>query len=211
MNQPNRVNSPYRPIFSDAEKKQLPPLQLIPVPDHVDVIETDEGLDIRYSHFANTSKFLIVFLTFFNLVWNGIVGFFAWQMLTSGNYGSLIFLSFHILAGIIMFGWLASVYLNHTDIILDHEGIHAHVEPISMKGTTFIPRHEIRQLFVQKVLSSTSNGQPNYIYKVWALSHDHKKVLLVKAPNPDLAVYLEASLEQRLHLPDEPVAGEYKP
>ncbi len=50
-------------------------------------------------------------VTFLNLFWNGIVGVFVWKAITELNPFLLLFLSLHILFGLLIFlGWFASLF-----------------------------------------------------------------------------------------------------
>ena len=184
--------------------------KILPLPEGVDVIETEERLDIRYSQFKTESKGKLVFLTIFNLIWNGAMLFMVNQLLASGDYGPLPFMSLHIITGIVLFVWLASMYLNHVDIIIDDKALQVKKGPIKnpFKEDIYLYPEEIEQLYVEKYVSSRTNGSANYSYKLLAILPDHKTITLVKNSSRRLCLYLEESIERRLGIKDQAIKGE---
>lgn len=193
-------------IIEPEQKKT----KILPLPDGVDVIETEDRLDIRYSQFKAESKGKLVFLTIFNLIWNGTMLFMVNQLLSSGDYGPLPFMSIHIIAGIVLFVWLASLYLNHIDIIVDDNSLQVRKGPIKnpFKEDINLFPEEIEQLYVEKYVSSRTNGRSNYSYKLLAILPDHKTITLLKNSSKRLCLYLEESIERRLGIKDQAIKGE---
>lgn len=178
-----------------------------PVPAHeaLDIIDTPSRLDIRYSKFKTTSKSKIAFLTVFNIMWNGSIFFMLSKVQA---VMPVLFMSFHILAGIFMFLWLARTYLNHVDVIVEDDYITFKTGPIAFNEKVKISTADIKQIYVQRYVSGKTNGSPDYGYKLFALGPAGKRHLMLKDENEDVMRYLEYALETRLGIEDRRIAGQ---
>lgn len=181
------------------------------LPKGIEILTLKNELNIDISWRKNNAT--TSFLLFFALVWNAIVLPFAAFAIMSGNFGTLLFLSVHLTVGIGLIYYLLATYLNTTFITVDDRHIKMEYRPLKMPFNPEIdvPVEEVRQLFVEKYTSSTSNGKPNYAFAVTMDLGRAKKIRLVKGiDNPEQALYIEQEVERFLNIKDQPVEGEWE-
>lgn len=179
------------------------------MPEGTDVLPLSDSLDIRINWFKSHSKSGFGFLTFFTLMWNGMIGFMASQALASGAAIALAGMSLHIIAGMVMLYWLLSVLINKTDIIVKQDEIRISQSPLKnpFKKDRVIKASDLKQLYVTKYVKSTTNGEPNYAYALYAIRNNGRKVKVIDGMNKETQLYLEQEIERFLRLPDESVRG----
>ena len=179
------------------------------MPEGTDVLELSDSLDIRLDWLKSHPRGALGFLTFFAIVWNGVLAIIGGGLLVAGELTSIAFMSVHLLVGLGLIYYLATVYLNYTDIIVNESFIEIDHRPIRnpFVKRKKIPSEEIDQLYVNKYVSSTTNGNPNYAYGLFAiLKTNGKKVSLIKGMNRETQLYLEQEIERYLKIKDRPVS-----
>lgn len=205
----------FTPIESKVTENQYDLTKgghLLTVPKGLDVLASQDELDMRYSHFHSGSKTLLGFMSVFTILWNGFMLLFVHQTISDGNLGAIPFMSLHILVGIALFIIWARMLLNHTDVIVSEGVIKVHTGPLALpkeKHVT-INSEDVKQLYVERRVSSRTNGNPNYTYDIYALLYNKKRVKVLAIANYQLAMYVERRIEGFLHLEDQAIAGEYK-
>ena len=178
------------------------------MPAGTDVLELSDSLDIRLDWLKSHPQGTLTFLTIFTVFWNGILAIMAGGAVLSGSIESVAFMSIHLLVGLGLLYYLATVYLNYTDIIVTESYIEIDHRPVK---NPFVRRkriesNEIDQLYVTKYVSSTTNGNPNYAYALYAiLKTNGKKVSLIKGMNRETQLYLEQKIERYMKIVDKPV------
>lgn len=179
------------------------------MPEGTDLITLSDHLDVRVNWRKSYSKAGLGGLTFFTFFWNLIVGFFVINILMNGSIGALLGVSLHLIAGLGLLYWLASIFINYTDIIVKSDSITIDHYPLKnpFKSKQIIPATEFRQFYVSKYVSSTTNGKPNYAYALYAITHTGRNVLIINGMNKETQLYLEQEIERYLELADEPIAG----
>ena len=179
------------------------------MPEGTDVLTLSETLDIRVNWFKSYSKAGLGFLTFFTFMWNAIVGVFAIGMLTAGAVGALMGLSVHLIVGLVLIYWMASIFFNHTDIIISNNQIRITSGPLRnpFKRDKSVAAQDIEQLYVNRYTSSTTNGKPNYAYALYAILKNGNKQEVIKGMNKETQLYLEQEIERYLKIKDRPVSG----
>jgi len=180
------------------------------MPSGTDVLELNESLDIRLDWLKSYPRGTLGFLTAFGLFWNVIIVFIAIGVWSSGDFSGLAFMSIHTLVGLGFAYYLASVYLNYTDIIVGKSYIEINHGPVKNPfiRSKKIESQDIDQLYVSKYVSSTTNGKPTYAYALYAiLKTNGRKVRLVKEMNRETQLYLEQEIERFLKITDRPVSG----
>lgn len=179
------------------------------MPEGTDVLTLSESLDIRINWFKSYSKGGLGFLTFFTFMWNAIVGFFAFNMIASGAAGALIGLSMHLVVGLGLAYWLGSIFLNKTDIIISKDKIRITAGPLRnpFKPDKIIDVTDLKQFYVNRYVSSTTNGQPNHAYALYAISTNNTKQEIIKGMNKETQLYLEQEIERYLKIKDSHVGG----
>ncbi len=191
--------------FFQSDRKGRPEMIM---PEGTDVLELSESLDIRLDWLQSHPRGALGFLTFFAIMWNGILGIALGGALLAGAFSSIAFMSIHLLVGLGLIYYLSTVYLNYTDIIVTESYIDISHRPVK---NPFIPSKRIEssdidQLYVTKYVSSRTNGNPNYAYALYAiLKTNGKKINLVKGMNRETQLYLEQEIERFLKIKDRPV------
>jgi len=179
------------------------------IPEGTEVLHLPSSLDIRVNRYQSATKAELTFKTIFTLFWNFVVLIIAGAMIASGILLPVLFMSFHILVGIGSIVVLAQTLFNHTDIIVDDYNIKITNRPIRgfwNRDKTY-DKKDIEQLYVTRYVASTTNGQPNHAYALYAVMNNGKKVQLVKGMNKETQLYLEQEMERFLDIEDEFVRG----
>lgn len=179
------------------------------MPEGTDVLTLSDSLDIRVDWSKSQPKGGLLFLTFFTLMWNGIVGVIATNMILSSSFGALLTLSLHFAAGIFLLYWVASYFFNKTDIIVTEQNITISKGPLKnpFNRDVVINSADVEQLYVVKYVRSTTNGVPNYAYALYAIKTDGSKTQLIKGMNKETQLYLEQEIERYLRIKDHPISG----
>ena len=200
----NTVFSIREDHFFKSERKGRPEMIM---PEGTDVLELNESLDIRLDWLKSHPRGTLGFLTFFTVLWNGILGVMT-AAFFMGGLENVAFLSIHILVGLGLIYYLATVYLNYTDIIVTKDYIDISHRPV--KNPFIRKKHidtkDIEQIYVTKYVSSTTNDKPNYAYALYAvLKTNNRKIALIKGMNRETQLYLEQEIERFLKIKDKHV------
>lgn len=178
------------------------------MPEGTDVLKLSNTLDIRLDWLKSHPRGTLGFLTIFTIFWNGFLAIMIGGIAMSGSLGFVAFLSIHLLVGLGLIYYLATIYLNYTDVIVNESHIKINHRPIKnpfVRGKR-IESDDIDQLYVSKYVSSTTNGNPNYAYALYAiLKTNGKKIVLIKGMNRETQLYLEQEIERYLKIKDRPI------
>jgi hypothetical protein len=175
------------------------------IPEGTELLTLPSSLDVELDWYKSTPKGIIGFLSLFSIFWNGFLLFFITSV------GSIPFvLIFHLLAGAIMLYWLMSTFFNKTNIIVTSQYLEISHGPLKnpFKPTVTINVNNITQLYVEKYVSSTTNGQPNYAYALYCFLKNDKKAKLLDGMNKETQLYIEQEIERFLNIDDTAVANE---
>lgn len=183
------------------------------MPEGTDVLELNDSLDIRLDWLKSHPRGSLRFLTFFTVFWNGILAFMVGGAILSGGFAGIAAMSIHLLVGLGLLYYLATVYLNYTDVIVNSSYIEIDHRPIKnpFVKSTRIESSEIDQLYVSKYVSSTTNGNPNYAFALFAiLKTNGRKVKIIKGMNRETQLYLEQEIERYLKIKDRHIPNSIK-
>lgn len=184
------------------------------MPSGTDVLELSDSLDIRLDWLKSHPQGTLGFLTFFTIFWNGVLAIMVGGAFAAGSMGMIAFMSIHLLVGLGLIYYLATVYLNYTDIIVTDEYLEIDHRPVKNPfiRKKRIESDDIDQLYVTKYVSSTTNNVPNYAYALYAiLKTNGKKVSLIKGMNRETQLYLEQEIERYLKIKDRPIKDAISP
>ena len=192
----------------DSKTEKLRSSQLIP--DGIEVLKLRSELDMRLKWIDTTSKGGRAFITLFAGFWNLMVLPFALFALLSGAWQILLFLSLHLIVGLGLLWHLACVYMNRTSISVTKHKLKVRTFPIRhfLWKNKEIDVNSIEQLYVTKYVESTTNGNPNYAYALYAILDDHSKVALLSGMNRPTQVYIEREIENYLGIKNRKVPEE---
>ena len=179
------------------------------MPEGTDVLTLSDSLDIRLDWYRSYPRGTLGFLSFFTIVWNLIVGSFVVGSFAAGTAGVLLGVSLHLLVGLGLIYWLASIFINKTDIVVREDEIRVEHGPLKnpFKREVVIKSDDFKQFYVNRYVASTTNGQPNYAYALWAIRTSGQKEQIIKGMNKETQLYLEQEIERFLRITDRRVEG----
>jgi len=137
---------------------------------------------------------------------------FAINNIVTGAIFSVLPMALHLAVGLGLAYYVLSMFVNKTDIYVTDKDITISSTPLKNPFTKdeVIPTKNIKQLYVTRYVSSTTNGVPNYAYALYAITNSNKRVPLIKGMNKETQLYLEQEIENFLDIEDERVRGEIK-
>ncbi len=190
--------------LDDAERISLEKAE--PLPKGFEILELRSELNIFMKWRDSRNKFI----EFFALLWNGILLFMMLIMIASGQYGAILFLSIHLIAGIVLIYYVIGKWVNRTVLTVNESYISTSHKPIPWffyKAIKY-PSRDIDQLYCKKYVSATVNDVPQYSYRVMAqLKNFDEFVLIQGLQKINHALFLEQKVEQYLGIKDRPVDG----
>lgn len=195
--------------FFGRRKRNRPEMM---IPAGTEVLHLPSSLDIRTNWSRNKSKGGMWFLVLFTIMWNMAIWPFAMSNILSGAIISVLPMALHLAAGLGMAYYVLSMFINKTDIYVTDQDITISSSPLKNPFTRdeVIPAKKIKQLYVTRYVSSTTNGVANYAYALYAISKSNKRIPLIKGMNKETQLYLEQEIENFLEIEDEKVRGEIK-
>ena len=152
------------------------------------------------------------FFIIFTIFWDSIVFLFAVLAILSGQLSMLLFLSLHLAVGIGLLYYTLSLLINKTYVYVNRHSIHIEHKPLPklFSSTRDIDSKEIKQLFVERYISSKTNGSPNYAFGVEVILKNEERVKLIRGlRTEEQGRYIEQQIERFLHIKDRPVEGEW--
>ena len=179
----------------------------VPLPPRFSVEDT--GLALRITH--TWWRPLFIFLAFFSIAWCGfLVLWYGVAIGTDAPIFALLFPMIHVAVGIGLLYYTAAGFVNRTYIDVDGREVKITHAPLPWPGSKAIPVHTLDQLYVTEHRSQNRNGV-HYSYNLNAIDKSGQKLKLVGAlSEPDQALYLEQTIEDRLRIEDRPVPGELR-
>ncbi|MEQ8702848.1 MAG: hypothetical protein RIC19_02955 [Phaeodactylibacter sp.] len=151
------------------------------------------------------------FLVFFTILWNIFVFPFAIFAFLIGELQILLFMSLHLSVGVWLLYTLVANLVNKTTIQATNQKLiveHAPL-PIPFRGNQEADTRDIRQLYVEEYVASTTNGRPNIRYALSARMHSGQRLELIKGlKNPEEGLYIEQQIERFLDIEDQAEAKE---
>lgn len=182
------------------------------IPEGTEVLKLPSELDIQVDWFRSQSKAGLGFKTFFAFVWNLMLLPFVISAISAGQFQVLLFAAIHIIVGLGFIGNIISTFINKTNISVTKRYIQIKQSPIPsfLKKNAKIPTGDIKQLYVTRYVSSTTNGVANHAYALYVITKDGRKHVLVKGMNKESSLYLEQEIEMFLEIEDIEIIGEVR-
>jgi len=177
------------------------------IPEGTEIINTPSSLDIQVKWSKSGGGFN--FMTFFTVAWNLMLLPFAIALIASGNFGGLLPMAAHLAVGLGLLYHTMKMFINYSDVYITDDRITIEQKPLSWFSKDIsISTRDVKQLFVSRYVSSTTNGQANYAYGLHAVLKNGKNIKLIKGLNKETQLYLEQEIERFLDIDDESVRGE---
>jgi hypothetical protein len=196
----DQISSPEKP------KGQPKPKFDVPLPARFDMQDTGFDLIITRRWFSP----LAYFMTFFAFFWDGIVSVFVCGALSTGNFIMLLFISLHLIIGIFVAYYTATLYVNKTTIRVSQLLLEVKHGPLPYWGNHNLSSEGLKQIYCKQRISSGRSASVSY--EVHAINIEGKDITLLNGlDQSEQALYIEQEIERFLKIEDAPVRGEYQP
>ena len=199
--------------FTKQVKQATPPvpyqMDRPHIPTGIDLVEFDDGMEIRFNWRRAGNSFNLMF----GLFWNIFLAVITTVMVAVGNWPVLLLLIPFYLVGIYMIYLSVGYLVNTTTIFVDRHFIAVEHRPINflVQRDKYYTPEETDQLFVKEESPGTKNGQQVLTYALFIRLKDGKEVRLIQnLHSADSARYLERQIEQYLGIENRRIAGEYE-
>jgi len=177
---------------------------VIDMPKGMELIPGD-AFCIRRRWFSGITIFMIVFLVF----WFAFLGVFISSAFLEGG-AFPFFITGHLLAGLALLVKVVWDFINHTDYLLKDGMLELAHAPLPWPGNKKIPAAELKQIFVKKHVSHSSNGSSSTSYSLNYLDGQAKSKKIVGGfYKAEQALFLEQEFEKALGIHDSYVPGQY--
>ncbi|MBT8218820.1 MAG: hypothetical protein KJP00_03300 [Bacteroidia bacterium] len=182
------------------------------MPEGLEVLKLQSELDMQVSWLKTKPKKGFGFLVLFAFLWNLIIIPMVVGGLMAGEISVLLGTSLHLLVGLGLIGYVASIFVNTTDIIVDRHYLEISHRPIKLPffKKHKIPSKDIKQLYVTRYVASTTNGVQNHAYGLYAILKNEKRVQILKGMNRETQLYIEQEIENYLEIKDKKITGELR-
>jgi hypothetical protein len=177
----------------------------LPIPEHISMEQTMEGLRFSYRWFSPR----FIFLAIFALFWDGFLVF--WYSIAASQDAPLMMFLFpilHVAVGIgVTYSALAGFY-NSTLVSVGGGKLTIHHTPLPWPGNCELQAADLTQLYSEERIIRSRNGV-QLKYQLNAITSENRKLaLLNNLTAPDQVRYLERKIEECLGIADAPVQGE---
>jgi hypothetical protein len=157
---------------------------------------------------------VVIFLTIFTLVWNGMVWTFFSITLAEGLGLFAAFLSIFMVVGVGLAYLTLAIMLNSTEIRASSRRLTVKSGPLPFPGSVDVHSEDIDQIWVEENISQSrsSNGRTSTSvhFPVFMRMQDGtKKTLLRYGQDSDMSLFLEQQIEMHLGIEDRAVRGEF--
>jgi hypothetical protein len=150
-----------------------------------------------------------IFMLFFCIAWDGFL--VMWYGIAFAAGGPLIMKIFplvHVAVGVGLTYSTITGFLNRTTVEVSRTRLTIRHGPLPWVGNRDVPGRQFTQLYGEET-AKTNKGSTTYTYDLIALDREGRKIKLLSGlTEKDQVLYLEQTLERRLGIEDEPVAGE---
>ncbi len=189
-----------------APDQQDPSPSLRPVkPKNIDIQFDFDALTLTY-RWQSARYFILLFVC---IAWN-VVSAYLWSTLSFDRFyaTALVSIIFSLLGLGITYYTLAGI-LNRTVIIVNLQWLVIRHGPLPWCSNKRIEITRIFQLYVEDAPGRFGFRGSPFGYRLKAILRDNTKLKLLSGlPSPDIARFVEQSVEEYLHIEDRPVAGE---
>ena len=173
--------------------------------------ESRSEMTITFSWYTHVAIFLI----FFCLMWNGIIGTMASTLLFAGDVPILFafFLIPFVGVGVGLIYYTLCLFINKTTITVDSNRIKVKSTPLPWwKSNKELDVSDVKQFYVKETANRSSKGSTTYSYALQVLMNNDSNIELISGSvlhNADDAAFLEQKIENYLGIEDFKVRGEY--
>jgi hypothetical protein len=176
-----------------------------PIPEHISMEQTADGLLFSYRWFSPA----FIFIALFAVVWDGFLVF--WYSVVTSEGAPMVMLLFpiiHVLVGIGITYFALAGFYNRTLVLVGEGKLSIQHVPLPWPGNRVLLAADLVQLYSKERVIRTRNGA-QMKYQLNAITRENKTITLMSnLTAPDQVRYLEHKLEEYLGITDVPVQGE---
>jgi len=179
---------------------------IIHTPRGIQVEEVDGTMQIIRKWYSP----IYIFLMLFTLSWNAFFIYYIFiyktQEAGESTFNIMPYVNFVIGFGLLYYN--ITGLINKTTITLKHKKISVRNSPLPWPGNMEIKSEDVEQLFVKENIRRTKSSVI-ILFNVFIITKKNKRVKLVKnLDDKDQALYIEAILEDKLHIQDRVIPDE---
>jgi hypothetical protein len=176
-----------------------------PKPQSVTVELNFDTLNITYRWWS--AKYL--FLIFFCIAWDSFLVFWYSMASRGAPWIMIVFPIGHVAVGIGLTYYTIAGFINRTVMSVGPQWLTVTHGPLPWFGNKRINKMQLSQLYAEELRSQSSRGGTSFSYQLNTVLRDNTKLkLLTGLPSPDVARFIEQTVEDHLHIEDTPVMGE---
>jgi hypothetical protein len=176
-----------------------------PRPQSVTVESKYDSLNIVYRWWSFKYLFLVVFC----IAWDSFLVFWYSMVSQGAPWIMILFPIGHVAVGVGLTYYTIAGFMNRTFITINQQWITVTHGPLPWIGNKRIDRIQVGQLYAEELRSQSSRGGTSFQYLLNIILRDNTKLkLLAGLPSPDIALFIEQTIEEYLQIEDKPVTGE---
>jgi hypothetical protein len=176
-----------------------------PKPQNVNIELDFDALNITYRWWSAKYFFLLLFC----IAWDSFLVFWYGMASHGASWIMIVFPIGHVAVGIGLTYYTIAGFVNRTVITVNLQWLTVTHGPLPWFGNKRIDRNQVIQLYAEEERSQSSRGNTSFSYQLNTILRDNTKLkLLAGLPSADVALFVEQSVEEYLHIEDRPVIGE---
>jgi hypothetical protein len=176
-----------------------------PRPQSVTVESQFDSLNIIYRWWSLKYIFLVVFC----VAWDSFLVFWYSMVPQGAPWIMILFPIGHVAVGVGLTYYTVAGFMNRTFITINQQWITVTHAPLPWFGNKRIDRIQVGQLYAEEIRSQTSRGGTSVQYLLNIVLRDNTKLkFLAGLSSPDVALFIEQTMEEYLRIEDKPVIGE---
>ena len=180
------------------------PIQ-VPIPEHIQMGQTSEGLTLTYRWFS----YYFIFYAVFCFAWDGFLVFwYSLAFTQNAPWIMFVFPLIHLSVGVGLTYYTLAGFYNKTVVTVGMGKLSIRHTPLPWPGNRILSASDLIQLYSEERILRTRSGSRT-TFQLSAISTDNRKIKLLSGLNsPDEARFLEHKIEEQLGIRDRPVEGE---
>ena len=191
--------------MDNTVKYDFIPDQHVPQPKCVNVQLDFEALTITYRWWSPN----LVFLLIFTLAWDSSIFFMHEIISVSPPWLEILIPCIYAAIGIWLTYRTIASFINRTTIAVNRQRLSVAKGPLPWFGDKLIEIARISQLYSSRERDLSNLFGLVSRYQLNLILHDEtERKLLSCLPTPDVAFFVEQSIEEYLHIKNRPVRGE---
>lgn len=178
----------------------------LPIPKKIELLEDHGSLIIRRRWFGPKA----FALAFFCLIWDGflVIWYFAAFSKPDAPLMMKLFPLLHVGVGFLVTYIMLAHFINKTDIAISPMSLSVKHYPMKWFGGFTIDVTRIEQLFTNRIVNRSKNGNVSITYEVQIIDRSGRNRKLVGGlDSRDQGLFIEKKIEQVLGIEDQKIEG----